>query len=1117
MSGSNSCSGNVPDNAKFSPGSPSGNVEIPFNNAPKQSLINDIDSAVGTLGPEWKARITPHGGRNARSSGTDNHPNGDAADIQLYQNGKLITPNQNPAAYQQVVRSFTGVSNSKGIRPGIGGYDNFVHLDQSPWRQRDVKADPAGKWGNKSWVSQGIQEGAADSKSGNVDYYKDKSDGTSGEKPPPLDPAQSGREGITESEKQNKTNCTPKDPSGGGSGCGPVSAGATGVAASLAQNAGLQVPTSLTDLVTQAVDSVSGGALTNITNAANTVLSGNPARNLLNTVAPGVADIIKSPGALNPISGLISSIDPNISKTLGINNRGIGAATGEVAARLLGGNKLDFANKFSLASAAVGGSAGLPPAMRQGVNLIFGNAGQILQAAGVGTLGGYDNLSPSEMNGFRTKSLLGPLDEVMLNVNDGEPMAQFGSLYPNYNSMVTQGFGALSSNLNDLGRDFVELGRLCDMNDLFRIGTAGQIVSQIMLNGGGYQTGLVYKLRDAGLDARSINTFEADAIAQDMLDGISDEDSIQAAYNALGISNRQGITSLGELTDLEFLLPRSHSANNFTQLRDIAPHLTICGIGRIQTINELGQLFEEMETIETFTALNQLAQPTTVDELDYLQTVLSPTSHYSGSGDLTVADLLGTAAGYGHTQTLPAIIANQDIVWADPLTNNLQSLLTLQTAALSGTYVSGSFVVIPATGGYSFGSYGSLDDAVLDIHEAIDLEMTIINDNATGETAVALFDLQNAHTESVGQLFREEFLRQQHGIGISSDSKLVDRLFGDGSSLAFNLTGPIASNNQVDVYVQGVYKNKNTYAINATALTVTFTSAPALSALIEVIYPTGQIAVTSSKRDAWQFATQLENWGTETGFGKESDFISRIATNDMHGQRIKGVMIQGRNKSRAERYGINCNGANRLLSENTDSNPTGLIQYGDRTGIWADDYVRAADLYLQVKDPISKTRDVYYDRRIESMREFLMDNKDKITGDVLDNLLLIAGDVLVLTDLGATAYENIDTSKSEISIDINVNSYKQGYELGPQAELITAILQQEGLKAKQEEYIMMPSKATLQYLKSVNMDIKRLVAVMQLAMLDQLKKIYGLTLNDAKTIFGMPSVAKTLLYNITKP
>ena len=1113
MSGSNTCSGGVPENAHFSPGSPTGNVDIPFGNAPKQSLINDIDSAVGTLGPGWKARITPHGGLNGRDSGTQNHPNGDAADTQLYYNGKLVSPNENPAAYQQYVRAFTGISNSKGVRPGIGGYDSFVHMDQSPWRQRDVKADPAGTWGGKTWASEGIQQGAADAKSGNVNYYENKADGTSGEPPA----GKTGEDAMAQSEaaKQSQTACTPNDKSGGGSGCGPISAGVPGVAASLAQGAGLQVPTSLTDAVSQAVNSVSGGALDAITSAAGAITSNLPGRDLLNTIAPGVANTILSPGGTNKISGLIGSIAPSIASSLGVTNRFLGSAIGQVAGNLLSGNKINFANMFGLATAAVGGSLGLPPAMRQGINMVFGNAGGMLAAAGLSTLGGYDNLIPSEMNGFMRKGLVGALDEVMLNLNDGQPMAQFGSLYPNYNAMATQGYGALSRNLNGLGMDLRELGRLGDMNDLYRIGRPGQIVSQIMMHGAGYETGLHYKLQAAGMTVRDINTFEADDIALDMLSEVTEEAAIQSAYKALNIRNRDGIAHLGELTDPEILFPRSHEDNEFTNLNDMAPQLAMCGIGRIQHLEELGQLFEGMESVNDYTALNELAQPTTVGEIDYLQATMAPTSHYSGTGDLTVADFIGTAAGYGHTTTLPNITANQDIVWSDPITDNLKDLLTLQADALAGTYTSGGFVNIPTTGGYTFGSYGSLDDAVLDIHDAIDLEMTVINDNASGEVAEALFDLQNYHEESVGQLYREEWLRQQHGIAVTSDSKTVDRTYGDGSTLIFDLTGPVDSANNVDVYISGVYQNKDQFTVNTTTPSITFGSAPDSGSLIEIIYSTGLIPVRSSKKDAWQFATQLENWGSSTGFGKEADFISRIATDDVHGQRIKAVMIQGRNKARAEQYGINCNGANRLLSENTDGNPTGLIQFGEKTGVWSDDYVRAADIYLQTQDPTVQTRDVYYDKRLQSMRDNLMANKDKLTGEVLDSLLMIADDVLVLTDLGVTAYDTIDITKGPISLDIDVQTTRDGFVLGPQDELITAILAVEGLKNQQTQYSNMPSDNTKLYLKTIGVDIKRLVAVMQLAMISQLTNIYGLTITDAKSIFGMPSVGKILLFNST--
>jgi hypothetical protein len=228
-------------------------------------------------------------------------------------------------------------------------------------------------------------------------------------------------------------------------------------------------------------------------------------------------------------------------------------------------------------------------------------------------------------------------------------------------------------------------------------------------------------------------------------------------------------------------------------------------------------------------------------------------------------------------------------------------------------------------------------------------------------------------------------------------------------------------------------------------------------------------------------------------------------------------MIQGRNKVRAEGFGITCNGVNRLLSETTNTNPTGLVHYAEQTGIWSDDYVRAADLWLQMQDEAYVDRDAYYERRLESMEPFLRDNKEKLARDILDSLLFIADDKLVISDAGITAYDTVDPTKGITNININTPGItREGSVLGPQDELVTAIMAEEGLKGKQDQYTTMPSSTTKSYLASINVNIKRLVMVMQAVMLSEICKTYGIAVADAKSIFGVPSVAKTLLYNATR-
>lgn len=116
------------------------------NRIPKQNIINAIDAAVAQLGSRYKARITPQGGKFRRTTGTQNHPSGDAADHYLTVDGIRVNPNQNRQLYKDYITILVRNAKAKGIRPGIGGYSAFIHYDESPWRQG--LAGSAGTWGS---------------------------------------------------------------------------------------------------------------------------------------------------------------------------------------------------------------------------------------------------------------------------------------------------------------------------------------------------------------------------------------------------------------------------------------------------------------------------------------------------------------------------------------------------------------------------------------------------------------------------------------------------------------------------------------------------------------------------------------------------------------------------------------------------------------------------------------------------------------------------------------------------------------------------------------------------------------------------------------------------------
>ena len=1115
MSGSNTCAATPGGVGNFTPGSASGNVDIPFGNAPKQNVIDAIDRAVAALGPGYTARITPHGGRNDRDTGTDNHPSGDAADTQLFYNGVQVSPADNPAIYQQYVSNLSAGALSRGIRPGIGGYDTFVHYDESPWRQ-GVANGPIGTWGNFSWKDAGIQDGVARAQSG-ITPTTTTTDGTSGSTPTSAGPDRP----IDEQAKTALANCTPPGGNAGSSGgCSPVSAGALGALASLAGGAGIAIPAGLTSAVS-AVQAATSGNILGAINAAtgglsgiSTLVSGAVGRDVLATLSPAVAGAISAVGATSSISGLLGSVSPAITKALGVSIPSIGSVVDGVSKQILG-SVPKFSSVFQLAQGAVGSAVGVAKALDQSVNKLFGTAATGLAATGSYLISNYDNMDIREMGGSYIKSLIGPLEETLPVLTDSSPMAPFGSLHKDYNAMITQGFGSLTTNLDDLGTDLSELGYLADMTDLFRIGTPGQICSQIVMLGVGYESGVLQAIHSIGLTVKDINFFESDDIAFDILGGITDQAAIESVLAVLEI-NRDGLSSLADLCDPEVLFPRSLDNNEFLNLNEIAPHLAMCGIGRIQTLAELGQMLQSMETLHDATALNALLQPTSLDEIDYLQTQLSPTSHYSGTNDLTVADFIGTAAGYTHTTTLPKIVERQEALWNSSITNNLQDLLALLQDTIDGVYTT-SNVNVPNTGGYTFGIYTSLDDAVNDINDAILLELDVIKTTATDDDAVALYELQNYHNESIGQLYKEQYLRQQYGISIGTDSRSTERFYGDGATKIFTVTGVLQSSNTVDVYVDGVYQFKTEYTVDTDAGTITFTAAPASGKLIEVLYDNGLINPSASTNTLWNFATGLEDYGSKTGFGREGDFINKIVTDDYHGQRIKAVMIQSRNKTRAEAFGIGCTGENRVLSEFSNNYPNGLQSFTERTGIWASTPERAADVYVQLQDPDSTSRDIYYQRRLQNMKVLLQDNKEKAIRDILDSLIFVADETVIMTDLGTLAYDTVDPDRGIYNLDLlNTEPVREGFVMGPAVELITAFLDQEQLRGLQTEYNTDLSDNTKLYLGQIGIDIKKLVAVLQMTMISELANTFGLNLTDTRDLFGMPSVSRTILANLSR-
>jgi hypothetical protein len=71
-------------------------------------------------------------------------------------------------------------------------------------------------------------------------------------------------------------------------------------------------------------------------------------------------------------------------------------------------------------------------------------------------------------------------------------------------------------------------------------------------------------------------------------------------------------------------------------------------------------------------------------------------------------------------------------------------------------------------------------------------------------------------------------------VAAGSGSYTVQNFTGDGTTVAFTLTNAPASENSTNVYINGVYQQKNTYIVAGVVLT--FSEAPPITSTIEINY-----------------------------------------------------------------------------------------------------------------------------------------------------------------------------------------------------------------------------------------------------------------------------------------
>jgi hypothetical protein len=130
---------------------------------------------------------------------------------------------------------------------------------------------------------------------------------------------------------------------------------------------------------------------------------------------------------------------------------------------------------------------------------------------------------------------------------------------------------------------------------------------------------------------------------------------------------------------------------------------------------------------------------------------------------------------------------------------------------------------------------------------------TLSLDGSTPNAMGADFDVNGNNILNAGQIATDTLLIGGVAVAPGGDvnfetTYLTASYVGDGSTVAYSLTANPQTENNVNIYVDGVYQNKDTFGLSGT--TVTFSEAPPLNAAIEIVYPTNTDTLNGSAASA---------------------------------------------------------------------------------------------------------------------------------------------------------------------------------------------------------------------------------------------------------------------------
>ena len=438
----------------------------------------------------------------------------------------------------------------------------------------------------------------------------------------------------------------------------------------------------------------------------------------------------------------------------------------------------------------------------------------------------------------QNRTLVGSISEAM-SQNFGNGVGGVGSATRNMQDAMTFSVSSLGQNINAVAADMIAMGTW-DASNLMRFMQPGHVATQIISQGLGDTIGLNDLLINANIPVAGIDNPVYDQVLLAVMTTITDPNAIATIQTAFSMTT--ALSNLGDLCNLQKMMPTSYQYLPVNNFRELGIQLSVIGISIATTVKQIGLAFSKIQTSTDLNHISQLSQPLPTAVASQLMQVVG----YGGGslGEQTMADVIGTVAGYVHTDTVPVIAATNKTIMDHPAAATLATLTQLLADTAAGKYTDlGSpgdpntgvpedpgGITVPFPAGTQ--TFSTLDDALLAFIPLIEAEQQALLNNTDPVLQDALSKLEVAYNASCAQLIRENNNLQLHNIDL------------------FNPIPP-------------------------------------------------------SPSSAVMFAQSLDYYGLQTGYGQPGEFLERVASNDVYGDATKYCMRQARNGAALEELGIN--------------------------------------------------------------------------------------------------------------------------------------------------------------------------------------------------------------------